>query len=1151
MSENAAETADAPRSRVRWWRRSLIAVAISLALYSVAGFWLVPWLIRTQLPEQISRQFPAELTIGELRFNPFLLTLEGKGLTLAEKKTTTPAIRAGRLLIDLELSGLFRRAWTFREIAVEDFSLHAELNELEQLNLARLFTPRESASVTSDEQQADHNTALPRLVIQRLSVSRAAASFRELSLKPVATAVFDPINFTIEDVATLPDHQGKLSLSARLPGGGSLQWQGELSLAAQRTRGSVQLQNARLATPWRFVQDELAIAEPRGSFSIALAYELQRGQQGWEARLNEVAVHLKDLALAHRDGRPLARLDAVALEKGHFDPRTRQLAFAEFRAGAGAVQIVLDRDGKPDWGKIFRPAPAKRPASQPATLAGGAAAYQLKLPQIAFGPLAIAIQDNSRSKPVKMTIGSASARLALNATLGGQTQLMVSAATVLLKNLRASADGETEAPLTLTSAELRGGSFDLLKKSIRAENIRLAGGRTRVMRDAEGRLQLQQMFAPLKDSPTEDAGFATVIERIELADYAIAFSDQGYQPPLNFDFEQVGLTAGPVTVPAQKPVALDLSLRAKQGGRLAAKGSIDLKRSIGDLRLTVNDLALAPLSVLLQQQTTLTLVSGTAGTQGRLRWNTAKTPAAVSYTGEAVVANVDVQVAGNGERLFSWERLTAGDIAFDSTENRLSVAGIRLTRPYAKLIISKDRSTNLAAIRRPVTVQPQEISGAAPLPSVPASPMNVNIEQVSVERGHMDFSDLSLVLPFSTYIKTLGGSVNGLSSAPESRATLKFEGRIEEFGLARATGSIQPFTPKKFTDIAVTFRNVDLTPLSPYSATFAGRKIAAGKLSLDLQYKLENSQLAGDNRVVLDKFTLGERVESPQAVDLPLDLAVALLTDTDGRIDFAVPVTGNVDHPEFSYGHLVWQAIRTVIGKIVTAPLRALGALFGGGSSESLGDIVFDPGSARILPTEYEKLRRVAGGLGKRPRLQLGVTGQFHTGEDGLALRTQAVRAELAQREGLKLAKGEDPGPVSFDSPKVQRALELMLEARAGSDSVAAFVADYRKRSGRDAPRVNAALALIGRGAGDRELYIALHRRLVELQVLSEDALTVLGKARADAIVRALTRRLKVEAPRVTAQPAQAVDETAKTGVPVKLSFKVSGAATTESAAAP
>jgi len=1157
MTEAAAGNAETPPGGVRRWRRWLFAFAVCLGLYSVAGFWALPWLIRTQLPEQVGKRFHAVATLDEVRFNPFLLTLEARGLALASTPSTEPAIRAGRLYIDLELASLLKCAWTFREIAVDDFSLQAELNEREQLNLAQLFSPREpadAAAVHEDNRQA----ALPRLVIQRLSVSRAAVGVKDLTLKPAATARFDPINFTIDDVATLPDHQGRHQLSARLPGGGNLLWHGDFSLAAQRTRGSLQLQNARLATLWRFVQDELAIAEPRGSADIALHYELARGQQGWEARLNDVAVHLKDLALAHRDGRPLIRLNAVSLEKGRFDTQSRQLAFADFRVSNGAVQLVLDREGKPDWGALYRPAPAKGTAAKPAAVsatAANAVPWTLKLPQIAIGALAVAIEDHSRSVPVKMNISSANAKLALDATLGSQSQLIVGAVAVQLKDLRATAAGQTAAPVTLASAELQGGSMDLLKKSIRAESLRFSGGRTQVTRDADGQWQLQRMFAPLKDSPPEPATFSVVIERIEVADYALAVSDQGYQPPLALDVEKIRLTAGPFAVPAQKPVALDLALRIKQGGGLEARGAVDLKQSSGDLRVTLNDLALSPLNALLQQQTTLTLASGTAGIRGRLRWNAAKTPAAVSYAGEAVLANMDLQLAEKSERLFSWERLVAGDIAFDSAENRLSLASIRLTRPYAKLIINKDRSTNLAAIRRPVATQtaaPAPVTGEATGATVsPASaaPMNVSIERVSVERGHMDFSDLSLVLPFSTYIKTLGGSVSGLSSSPESRATLKFEGRVEEFGLARAAGSIQPFTPKKFTDIAVTFRNVDLTPLSPYSATFAGRKIAAGKLSLDLQYKLENSQLAGENRVVLDKFTLGERVESPQAVDLPLDLAVALLTDTDGRIDLAIPVSGNVDHPEFSYGHVVWQAIRTVIGKIVTAPFRALGALFGGGASESLGDIVFDPGSARILPTEYEKLRRVAGGLGKRPRLQLGVTGQFHAGEDGLALRTQAVRGDLAQREGLKLGKGEDPGPVGFDNPKTQRALELMLEARAGGDAVAAFVTDYRKHAGREAPRVNAALALIGRGGGDRELYVAMHRRLVELQDLPADALKALGTARAEAIVRALTRRLKVDTSRVSAQPAEAVEEAGKNGVPVKLSFKVSVAAAVSAAA--
>ena len=76
------------------------------------------------------------------------------------------------------------------------------------------------------------------------------------------------------------------------------------------------------------------------------------------------------------------------------------------------------------------------------------------------------------------------------------------------------------------------------------------------------------------------------------------------------------------------------------------------------------------------------------------------------------------------------------------------------------------------------------------------------------------------------------------------------------------------------------------------------------------------------------KFTLGERIESPSALSLPLDLAIALLTDAEGRIALAVPVKGNVNEPQFSYGHLVWQAITTVLTNIVTAPFRAL---FGSG----------------------------------------------------------------------------------------------------------------------------------------------------------------------------------------------------------------------------
>jgi hypothetical protein len=166
------------------------------------------------------------------------------------------------------------------------------------------------------------------------------------------------------------------------------------------------------------------------------------------------------------------------------------------------------------------------------------------------------------------------------------------------------------------------------------------------------------------------------------------------------------------------------------------------------------------------------------------------------------------------------------------------------------------------------------------------------------------------------------------------------------------------------------------------------------------------------------------------------------------------------------------------------------------------------------------------------------VQGLYHQENDSRALRTQAVRADLAVREGLKLAQGEDPGPVGFDSAKTQRALENMLSARAGDDAVAQFVEAFRKTAGREVSRVNPVLAVMGRGAGDRALYVAMHQRLIELQPLPAPALAGLARARADAIANAFTNRLKFDPARLGSKPAEAVDQLANNGVPAKLSFE-------------
>ncbi len=183
--------------------------------------------------------------------------------------------------------------------------------------------------------------------------------------------------------------------------------------------------------------------------------------------------------------------------------------------------------------------------------------------------------------------------------------------------------------------------------------------------------------------------------------------------------------------------------------------------------------------------------------------------------------------------------------------------------------------------------------------------------------------------------------------------------------------------------------------LTPYSGKFAGRTVDSGKLSVDLEYKLKQRQLAGENKFVIHKITLGERVDSREALNLPLDLAIALLEDSNGVIDIDLPITGSLDDPQFSYGKIIWKAIFNVLEKVVTAPFRAIGKLLGI-SADKFEAIGFDPGSAALAPPELEKLKFVADAPARRPALVLQVVPAIDAAADRAALQELATRRDVA-----------------------------------------------------------------------------------------------------------------------------------------------------------
>jgi hypothetical protein len=281
---------------------------------------------------------------------------------------------------------------------------------------------------------------------------------------------------------------------------------------------------------------------------------------------------------------------------------------------------------------------------------------------------------------------------------------------------------------------------------------------------------------------------------------------------------------------------------------------------------------------------------------------------------------------------------------------------------------------------------------------------------------------------------------------------------------------------------------------------------------------------------------------------IPLELALAVLKDSDGRIDLGLPVSGDLDDPQFSYGAVIWKAIANVLTKIVTAPFRALGAMLGVGG-DKLEAIDFDPGSSVLHPPEREKLKQVAQILSKRDSLKLSIPGQYSPAADGAALRARAVRIDVAKQAGIELKAGEEPGPLDFGDRRIRSALREVYAKRFGDAELdkakkaaegsapAASAASSAPPSQRSLPLWQRAANLIQgepQVADAAPFYNRLRERLEREHALPADALKQLGEERAKAVAAVLAQA-GVDPARASVAAGEATDSPPGKPVPLKL----------------
>lgn len=1128
----AEEKKVTPKAGGDWpaWRRWLnkrwtLALVLTLLGYTLAGFLLAPWLINRYLPRYVDQQLGHQLSLGQVQINPFLCTLEVRDFRLADG-AGEPLLQYRRLLVDFELESIVRWAWTFADITVEAPTLHLVLDQAGRLNLDKLLG-RLPAKAENPAPAQNEDVRPVRLFFKRFFLTEGTLLFSDRSGPQPIMTTFAPVAMEFTGISTLPEINGTYTLTAMLPQGGRLGWRGGVSLLPLAAHGTLIVNDFQPAAIWDFFQERFRLARPEGHAHLKLNYRFSKTAGKTDFVIHPLLFRLDDLVVREKEREhPLLQLASLELTEARFDLIRRELHLPSITLRRGELSAEMGQDGLLNWQRFYLP-PANSAAIAPAAAAvndggggGGKKApetarpWRLKVDSFSLAELVLRYSDQSRGAPFSLEIEKSSLALAAEAEVGaGPPALRISDLTLQLQGLDSRETAEGQPLWSLAEARLAGGSFALADGLVRVESMILDGGSAEVQRTAAGSIRQLEVFGAPPREPVGQPGehpadpsspdWRLQLERLELADFDLDLADQGFSPALQYELRDLGLVAEKLDTASTEPITFSARTQVAQGGIVEAEGTLAQNGEKLSSRLKVEHLNLRPLEPLLGKYLLLRLASGDLSVDSQLVYQAKKTDQSepgLKVSGRVGINDLLLQESDGKERFLAWQELQVNGLDFSLAPVSLAIAEINVLKPETKIVILKDGGVNLSQLVKKQTpsVSPETSTMPAAQPRKELFPLQV--ERVRLENGVLEFADLSLALPFAARIEQFKGTALNITGDPTDRATLKFSGLVDQYGQANVDGSLAPLDPRHFMDIKVNFRNVELLPISPYTVTFAGRRVASGRLDLDLHYKIDDRELQGDHRVVLRNFNLGERVESPNALDLPLDLAIALLTDREDKIDVAVPVRGNLDNPQFSYGHVIWQAVRNLLTKIVTAPFQALGALFGAGSTQP-DRVFFDPGQAEPAPPEREKLRQVAAVLNQRPQLILTVHGAFARNLDGKSLKDMAVRRSLAALLEVTLQPGEDPGPVAFNQAKTQRALE---ELAGGSGAVAQFQVAYETAAGVKARRVNPLLALLGKGSDDLEFYRSLFQHLVDNAPLAEEELRNLAATRRDAVISEL-----------------------------------------------
>jgi uncharacterized protein involved in outer membrane biogenesis len=1079
-----------PRTRkiAIWFVAIFVAVGVLLGL-------VAPPLLRGKIASELSKTLHREVSIAQIRINPYAMTVAVRGFSMKERQSQAAAVSFDELFVNLDIRSLFRLAPVIQEFRLTKPYVSLIRGTDYKYNFQDLIdeftkgpsgpTPRFAVNnieildgrVDFDDQpeQTKHSITAIKLGLPFIS---SLPSYADIKVKPALSFVVNGAPVHLAGDATTPF---KDSLDSTL---------------------SVDINDVEIPKYLEYSPVTLNFKIPSGELAgkITASFKTAKGKPAVLSIRGNLG--LKQFEMQQPTGAAMVKLPAFSIVIDDYEVLANKLTIKSVGAQNLDLNLVRGHDGNLNFSNLVA-APANPPSPEPKK---DGTPFNYSVDEINITPATVQFTDEQPQRPYKTRLENLALKItALSnqadkkanielsfesdakeafsqtgtiqltpllaeckleiralqlknlrpyyedligvefkdglldlttqvtfAEKGETPEVKLSELNAALRSLRMDVPGESEPLWRVPLLAVKDTTIDVNKRSVVIGSVESRDGNGYVQREKDGTISYARLIKTrASENPTtqpakaeQESSWSVNTKRLDLSRFKIVFEDRSLAAPAHIVVSNTSLHGENFSNVEKSRGKATFQATINDKGTLKFTGTVGTRPVTGQLEVDARGIDVLPFQPYLEDRVNFLFTSGSIGTKGNLVFDTSGNgPAKVNYDGNVDIADFATIEKSNSNDLLKWKSLNLNALQFNLEPFKLSIGEINLGDFYSRLILGADGKMNLqkltpqteekkaeppaekTAAKAPEAKAPDKPEPAAPSPA--AEEKAITIGKINLTDGNVNFTDLFIKPNYNANLTGVQGSISELK--PEAPGDLDIQARLDNAAPVVIKGKLNPLSKDLFLDIVADAKEIELSPMTPYSGRYVGYGIEKGKLSFNVKYKLENRKLSAENKIILNQLTFGEKVDSPDATKLPVLFAVSLLKDRNGVIDIDLPISGSLDDPQFSVGGIVWRIIINIITKAVTAPFSLLASAFGsGGSGEELSYIEFDNGRATINQAGQAKIATLAKALNNRPALNLELTGRVDPASDLEGLKRVSMERKVkAQKLKVLVRRGE------------------------------------------------------------------------------------------------------------------------------------------------